>query len=86
MYGRSCKSRGDYTPSRKESRLKQEAFTEIFSDKFTSFVSRMWLDHCDENSAFYSVADDYPTYLINNFKFLVRKFNEQNGNSQWNIK
>ena len=66
--------------------MKQEAFTEIFSPKFTSFVSRMWLDHCDENSAFYSVADDYPTYLISNFKFLVRKFNEQNGNSQWNIK
>ncbi len=66
--------------------MRQEAFTEIFSPKFTSFVSRMWLDHCDENSAFYSVADDYPTYLINNFKFLVRKFNEQNGNSQWNIK
>ena len=66
--------------------MKQEAFTEIFSPKFEGFVSRMWLDHCDENSSFYSVADDYPTYLVNNFKFLVRKFNEKNGNSQWNIK
>ena len=66
--------------------MKTEAFTEIFSPKFTSFVSRMWLDHCDENSAFYSVADDYPTYLINNFKYLVRRFNTENGNEEWNGK
>ena len=66
--------------------MRQEAFTEIFSDKFTGFVSRMWLDHCDETKDYLSVTEDYPTYLINNFKFLVRKFNEQNGNSEWNIK
>ena len=46
----------------------------------------MYLDYCDENNDLLSITDDYPTYLINNFKFLVRKFNEQNGNSQWNIK
>jgi len=66
--------------------MRQDAFNDIFSREFASFVSRMWLDHCDENSAFYSVADDYPTYLVNNFKYLVRKFNTQNGNEHLNIK
>ena len=66
--------------------MRQSAFNDIFSSEFAGFVSRMWLDHCDENSAFYSVADDYPTYLVNNFKYLVRKFNTQNGNEHLNIK
>ena len=86
MYGRSCKSRGDYSPSSKESRLRQEAFTDIFSPLFRGFTSRMWIDYLDENKSSFLPDDDYPTYLINNFKFLVRKFNEQNGNSEWNIK
>ena len=59
---------------------------EIFSDKFTSFVSRMWLDHCDETNDMLSVTEDYPTYLINNFKYLVRRFNTENGNEEWNVK
>ena len=66
--------------------MKQEAFTEIFSDKFTNFVSRMWLDHCDETNDMLSITDDYPTYLINNFKYLVRRFNTENGNEKWNVK
>ena len=66
--------------------MKTEAFTEIFSPKFSGFVSRLWLDHCDETSDMLSVTEDYPTYLINNFKYLVRRFNTENGNEEWNIK
>ena len=51
--------------------MRQSAFNDIFSDKFAGFVSRMWIDHCDETAGFYSKTDDYPTYLINNFKYLV---------------
>ena len=66
--------------------MRQEAFTEIFSTKFSSFVSRMYLDYCDENNDLLSITDDYPTYLINNFKYLVRRFNTENGNEEWNVK
>lgn len=66
--------------------MRTEAFTEIFSDKFSGFVSRMWLDHCDETNDMLSVTEDYPTYLINNFKYLVRRFNTENGNEEWNVK
>lgn len=62
------------------------AFRDVLSDKFAGFTSRMWLDYCDENSSFGSHADDYPTYLVNNFKWLVKKFNESNGNVDLNIK
>ena len=66
--------------------MKQEAFTEIFSPKFSGFVSRMWIDHCDETNDMLSTTEDYPTYLINNFKYLVRRFNTENGNEEWNVK
>ena len=66
--------------------MRQEAFTDIFSPLFRGFTSRMYIDYLDENKSSFVTDDDYPTYLINNFKFLVRKFNEQNGNSHWNIK
>lgn len=66
--------------------MRREAFTDIFSPEFSGFISRMWLDHCDETSSLVSTTEDYPTYLINNFKFLVRKFNEKNGNIEWNVK
>ena len=62
------------------------AFRDVFSDKFRGFTTRMWLDYCDENSAFGSHYDDYPTYLVNNFKWLVKRFNESNGNVDLNIK
>ena len=60
--------------------------TLIPTAKYEYFCRRMWLDYCDENSAFGSHADDYPTYLVNNFKWLVKKFNESNGNVDLNIK
>ena len=66
--------------------MRIEAFTEIFSTKFSSFVSRMYLDYCDENNDLLSITDDYLTYLINNFKYLVRRFNTENGNEEWNVK
>ena len=66
--------------------MRTEACTEIFITKFSSFVSRMYLDDCDENNELLSITDDYPTYLINNFKYLVRRFNTENGNEEWNIK
>jgi hypothetical protein len=66
--------------------MRSEAFTDVFSEEFRSFTSRMWLDYCDENSAFGSVCKDYPTYLVDNFKYLVRRFNKNNGNEQYNIK
>ena len=66
--------------------MRTEAFTEIFSEKFSSFVSRMWLDHCDETNDMLSVTEDYPTYLINNFKYLSRRVNTENGNEEWNVK
>jgi hypothetical protein len=46
----------------------------------------MYLDYCDENNDLLSITDDYPTYLINNFKYLVRRFNTENGNEEWNVK
>lgn len=46
----------------------------------------MWLDHCDETNDMLSVTEDYPTYLVNNFKYLVRRFNTENGNEEWNLK
>ena len=66
--------------------MRDIAFRDALSDKFAGYTSRMWLDYCDENSAFGSHADDYPTYLVNNFKWLVKKFNESNGNVDLNIK
>ena len=66
--------------------MRDIAFRDVLSERFAGYTSRMWLDHCDENSAFGSHADDYPTYLVNNFKWLVKKFNESNGNVDLNIK
>lgn len=66
--------------------MQQIAFTHIFSPLFGGFCSRMWLDHCDENKAYGSITQEYPEYVLGNLKFLIRKFNEQNGNKDWNIK
>jgi hypothetical protein len=62
------------------------AFRDVLSKEFGGFTSRMWLDYCDENSSFGSTADDYPTYLVNNFKYLIRRFNSERGNEELNIK
>ena len=63
-----------------------EAFTEIFSPAFRSFLSRMYVDYMDETKGFHSITEDETTYIVDNFKFLVRKFNQQNGNQAWNRK
>ena len=62
------------------------AFRDVLSTEFGGFTTRMWLDYCDENKTYHSTADDYPTYLIGNFKYLIRKFNESRGNEELNIK
>ena len=46
----------------------------------------MYVDYLDENKSPYSITEDYATYLVGNFKYLIRKFNAQNGNEAWNIK
>lgn len=66
--------------------MQQVAFTEIFSPLFSGFCSRMWLDHCDETKSMYATTQDYPEYVVGNLKFLIRRFNLQNGNEHWNIK
>ena len=66
--------------------MKDIAFRDVLSKEFGGFTSRMWLDHCDENKSFGSTADDYPTYLVNNFKYLIRRFNSERGNEELNIK
>ena len=66
--------------------MRQVAFTEIFSPLFRGFISRMYVDYLDENKSPFATDDDYATYVVSNFKFLVRKFNTQNGNEEWNIK
>ena len=63
-----------------------QAFNEVLTPEFKSFTSRMWLDYCDENSAFGSHYEDYPTYLVTNFKYLIRRFNANNNHEDWNVK
>ena len=58
--------------------MRREAFTEIFSTKFSSFVSRMYLDYCDENNNPFAKTKDYAGYVIENLKYLVKRFNEEN--------
>ena len=52
--------------------MKQEEFTEVFSQKFSGFTSRMWLDYCDENNNPFSKTKDYAGYVIENFKYLIQ--------------
>ena len=67
--------------------MRIEAFTEIFSTKFSSFVSRMYLDYCDENNDLLSITDDYPTYLINNFQVSSEEdLTQRTANEEWNVK
>jgi hypothetical protein len=63
-----------------------EAFTDAFSPKFKSFLSRMYVDYMDETKSIHSITEDEATYIVNNFKYLVRRFNTQNGNEHLNIK
>jgi hypothetical protein len=66
--------------------MKYEAFTDVFTDEFKSFTSRMWLDYCDETSSPYAKTRDYAGYVKKNFKWLVREFNRRNGKEELNIK
>ena len=41
---------------------KDEEFENVFSQKFSSFTSRMWLDYCDENNTVLSERMSFPIY------------------------
>ena len=58
--------------------MKQSEFNNVFSQKFAGFTSRMWLDYCDENNNPFAKTKDYAGYVIENLKYLVKKFNEEN--------
>ncbi len=58
--------------------MKQSEFENVFSQKFSSFTSRMWLDYCDEHKDPFSKTKDYAGYVIENLKYLVKRFNEEN--------
>jgi len=58
--------------------MKQSEFDNVFSQKFIGFTSRMWLDYCDEHKDYFSKTEDYAGYVIENFKYLIRKFNKEN--------
>ena len=58
--------------------MTQEEFTNIFASDFQGFTSRMWVDYLDENKSLFSEPDDYAGYVINNLKYLIRKFNTEN--------
>jgi len=47
------------------------------SDTYRSFCTRMWLDHCDENSAFGAVALDREEYIKTYNSWLLQKYAEQ---------
>ena len=66
--------------------MKYEAFTDVFTNEFKSFTSRMWLDYCDETNSPYAKTRDYAGYVKKNFKWLVREFNKRNGKEELNIK
>lgn len=66
--------------------MKQEAFKDVFTTEFKNFTSRKWLDYCDETQGPFSNTEDYAGYVINNFKYLIRKYNDQYGQSHLNEK
>tara|TARA_B100000902_G_scaffold311446_1_gene301297 strand:+ start:32 stop:211 length:180 start_codon:yes stop_codon:yes gene_type:complete len=57
--------------------MKQSEFDNVFSQKFMGFTSRMWLDYCDEHKDYFSKTEDYAGYVIENLKYLVKKFNKE---------
>jgi len=65
----------------------QEAFQDIFTTEFKGFTSRMWLDYCDEHSDLRtSTPLNYAGYVVENMKYLIRRFNTDNDNTHLNIK
>ncbi len=57
--------------------MKQSEFENVFSQKFSGFTSRMWVDYLDEHKNPFATPDDYAGYVINNFKYLIKKFNKE---------
>jgi len=55
--------------------MKQEEFTGAFSQEFAGFTSRMYVDYLDEHKNPFAKTEDYAGYVLNNFKYLVKKFN-----------
>jgi len=47
------------------------------SNNFKSFCTRMWLDHCDENSAFGAVKLTEEEYIKTYNKWLLEKYAKQ---------
>ena len=47
------------------------------ANNFKSFCTRMWLDHCDENSAFGAIALDKEEYIKTYNEWLLQKYAEQ---------
>ena len=47
------------------------------SSTFSQFCSRMWLDHCDENSAFGAVQLTKKEYIKKYNKWLLEKYAEE---------
>ena len=66
--------------------MKQEAFKNIFTSEFKSFTSRMWVDYLDETSSPFAKTEDYAGYVLNNLKYLIKKYNAQYGQSHLNEK
>ena len=66
--------------------MRYEAFTDVFTEEFKSFTSRMWLDYCDETKSPYAKTKDYAGYVKKNFKWLVREFNKRNNKEELNNK
>ena len=56
--------------------MTQAEFVNALTPGFQGFTSRMWVDYLDENKSLFSEPDDYAGYVINNLKYLIRKFNE----------
>ena len=47
------------------------------ANTFRSFCDRMWLDYCDENSAFGAIALDKEEYIKTYNEWLLEKYAEQ---------
>ena len=47
------------------------------ANTFRSFCDRMWLDYCDENSAFGAIALDKEEYIKTYNQWLLQKYAEQ---------
>lgn len=57
--------------------MTQDEFNNILTPEFKGFTSRMWVDYLDENKNPFAKPDDYAGYVINNLKYLIRKFNTE---------